>query len=254
MQPTSQTLSADEAMALACASTRVQPYRFIHKALRLMFAQAQQRAGALDARDAAERAELVDELDRLLAFCADHLAHENRFLHAPLRERAPRAVLPFDDDHAQHAAAIDALRLLLQRVRDAAHDTSAGAFAYELYLRLSQFIGENLAHMVEEETTMTRALWSAFTDDELNFHIGRLHASLSPDEHAFALQWMARALNVSELIFLLDGMRAALPAPAFAAAAGMVRGELDARRWARVADALRLGVAGAPWDISRGLQ
>lgn len=202
MQPTDTSLTLDQAMPQACASCRVQPYRFIHKALREMFAHALGRCGALDALVPAERTEMVDEVERLLAFCADHLAHESRFLHAPLRERAPRAVLAFDDDHAEHLVAIDALRLLLARVRDAGFDRGAGALAYELYLRLSQFTGESLAHMAEEEITMTRALWAAFSDDEIEALVARLHASLSPEEHAFTQRWMARALNASELACL----------------------------------------------------
>jgi len=202
MQPTETSLTPDQAMPLACASERVQPYRFIHKAMREMFSHALGRCGALDALLPSQRAEMVDEVERLLAFCADHLAHENQFLHAPLRERAPRAVMAFDDDHAEHLAAIDALRLLLARVRDAGFEREAGALAYELYLRLSQFVGESLAHMAEEETVMTRALWAAFSDDEIEAHVARLHASLSAEEHAFTQRWMARALNASELAFL----------------------------------------------------
>lgn len=239
MSHDTQTPSRREPLAPVCAAQRVQPYRFIHKALRVMMFHTLQRSGALDADEPRERAAVVEEVERLLAFCADHLAHENHFLLAPLRERAPRAVLAFEHDHQDHLDAIAALRLLLARLRDAdAQDASA--LAYELHLRLSDFVADNLPHMVEEETTQTQALWDHFSDAELDGLIGALHASLSPQENITCLQWMARGLNHRELVMVLADMRQHAPAPAFTAMADVVRQHLPTQRWARLARALDL--------------
>lgn len=192
-----------DVLAMTCATARIQPYRFVHKALRREMFNMLHAAGSLDAANTVERETLVAEVERLLALCADHLAHENQFLHAPLREHLPRTVVPFDDDHAEHLASIDALRLLLQQVRDASDE--AGALAYELYLRLTQFVGENLAHMAEEECTMTRALWAHFTDAEIAGFIEAIHATLSPQEIELFMQGLAQSLNASELAQLHGG-------------------------------------------------
>lgn len=228
-----------DAIGITSGSSRFAPYRFIHKGLRVLMFDTLRQAGALDAGDAQERARLVDEVERLLATCADHLAHENQFFHQALRERAPRAVLPFHEDHLEHLEAIAGLRLLLQRLRDAA-GAQAPALACELYLRLSVFIGENLAHMAEEESSLTLALWAHFSDEEIHGIEGALHASLAPHEMAFYLRWMARGLNVAELVGLLGGARPHLSAPAFEQLAATVQAELPAERWARVARALGL--------------
>ena len=193
---TSET-HAETTLAVA-QSTRPQPYRFIHKGLRALLQHTLQRAGALDADDSAERAWLVAEVETLLTVCADHLAHENHFFHAPLKQRAPRAVLAFDDDHAEHLYDIAHLRLQLQHLRDAQAD--APARAYTLYLALSRFVADNLAHMAEEETTLTRALWQHFSDDEIHGLENALRRSLSPEENGFYLRWMARGLNGAELL------------------------------------------------------
>lgn len=197
MLRTESTNHCPDSLSAVCASARIQPYRFIHKALRQQMFKMLHAAGSLDATNPMERDKLVAEVERLLAVCADHLAHENQFLHAPLRDRLPRTVVPFDDDHADHLAGIDALRLLLQQVRDAGDE--AGALAYELYLRLTQFVGENLAHMAEEESTLTRALWAHFTDAEIAGCIEAIHATLSPQENETIMQWLAQSLNASEL-------------------------------------------------------
>lgn len=219
--------------------TRVQPYRFIHKALRTLMMQTLHRCGTLDPADTAERAQLVDQVDELLAVLADHVAHENRFFHEPLRERAPALAAVFDGEHRHHLEAIDALRRDLRSLRQAEDD--AAAQAYTLYLALSRFVAENLVHMAEEETTLTRALWRHFGDAEILAMEGALVASLSPAENEFALRWMARGLNLSELQSLLHGARAAMPAEAFTAALGLVRTELDTARVQRLDE--RLGAA-----------
>jgi hypothetical protein len=223
-------------------SARPQPYRHIHKGLRVLLTHTLQRAGALDADDAAERAALVRELELLLTVCTDHLAHENHFFHEPLRRRAPRAVLAFDEDHREHLGAIAHLRLHLQRVRDAGDHpgADAAALAYALYLDLSRFVAENLAHMAEEEATLTRALWQHFGDDEIRRLEDALHATLSPDESAFYLRWMARGLNVAELHALLADARAAAPAAVFDGLLDIATAELGTDRRARLLRALGL--------------
>ncbi|GAP36630.1 hemerythrin domain-containing protein [Piscinibacter sakaiensis] len=226
------TDAATDALAAACAATRLQPYRVIHKGLRVLMGHTLQQAGATDVADPAQRAALVDAVDTLLSTCEDHLAHENRFLHEPLQARAARAVRAFHDDHLEHLAQIAALRRLLQQVRDAG--PQAPALAYELYLRLSQFIGENLAHMAEEESTLTRALWAHFDDAELQALIAALEGSLAPADLAFYLGWIALGANDAELAELLGGMRAAAPAPVFEQTLAEVGTAIGAARAARL--------------------
>lgn len=238
---TLDTCLSDTTLGVAL-SARPQPYRFIHKGLRVLMMRTLQRAGALDARDAGDRAALVGEVELLLTVCTDHLAHENHFFHEPLRQRAPRAVLAFDEDHREHLDAIAALRLQLQRVRDAGHEAGddAAARAYALYLELSRFVAENLAHMAEEETVLTRALWQHFADHEIQQLEDALRAALSPDEAAFYLRWMARGLNLAELHALLAGARAEAPAAVFDGLLGIATAELDIDRQARLRRSLGL--------------
>lgn len=242
VSPSATPADADavtSAITAASATPRYMPYRFIHKGLRALMFSTLRSAGALDAAHAPERAQLVDEVERLLATCADHLAHENGFFHEALRQRAPRAVLPFHEDHLGHLEAITALRLLLQRLRDA-DGTQAPALAYALYLRLSVFVGESLEHMAEEESVLTQALWAHFSDTEIVALEAALQASLAPHEMAFYLHWMAQGLNTTEAAQLLAGARPHVPAAVFAQLADTVQAQLPPARWARVAAALGL--------------
>lgn len=212
-----------DAIAAAAATPRFAPYRYIHKGLRVLMFSTLQRAGALDASVAGDRAQIVGDVERLLATCADHLAHENQFFHEPLRKRAPRAVLPFHEDHLEHQDALDALGALLLRLRDGS-EAQAPTLAYELFLRLSVFVGESLEHMAEEESALTLALWEHFSDEEILAMEAALQATLAPHELAFYLGWMAQGMNASETIALLAGARPHLPPEAFGQLAGCQSG------------------------------
>lgn len=242
------TPSQAEALAIVTASARMQPYRAVHKALRGLMAQTLEMLGRTDADDPTARAQALRAVDELLDVCAGHLAHENRFFHAALHERAPRAALPFDNDHDEHLAEIARLRERAALVRDAG--AQADAAAYCLYLELSRFVAENLEHMAEEETLLTRALWQHFRDDEILHIEGALVASLSPEEKAMSLRWMARMLSPAELAPMLSAMRASMPAEAFDAVLAEVFAQLDAPRHARLAQ--RLGVAAVPGLVEAG--
>lgn len=237
-----------DAIAMAAATARFSPYSFIHKGLRVLMFTTLQQAGALDASRPEDRAQIVDEVERLLATFADHVAHENQFFHEPLRQRAPRAVLPFHEDHLEHQDALDALGRLLVRLRDAP-EAHARTLAYELYLRLSVFIGENLEHMAEEESTLTQALWDHFSDEEIVAMETALQATLAPHEMAFYLGWMAQGMNAGETATLLAAARPSMPPEAFAGLTGIAQAAMPPARWAAVARTL--GLPPVPGLVSR---
>jgi len=171
MLDTTKASEAASTMVVA-ASHRLQPYRFIHKALRALMFRTLQEVATLDAAQITQRAEMLAAVDELLRVCTDHLTHENSFMHAPLRERALRSVLAFDDDHQDHERSIAALRTRMQQVAEGG--SRVRAVAYALYLDLSRFVGENLEHMADEETRLTQALWQHFSDAEIAAIEGRL--------------------------------------------------------------------------------
>lgn len=209
-------------------SQRLQPYRFIHKALRALMMRTLDTLATLDARQDAERQTMVAATQELLHVCADHLAHENEFFHRPLKARAPRAVMPFDDDHEAHRLQLAALSERLATL--AAGGPDASAQAYALYIDVSRFVGESLEHMAEEEVQLTATLWQHFTDGELADLSATLQASLSPESSAYYLRAMARNMNAEEVGLLLAKLRASAPAEALPMLTAMVMDELPDNR------------------------
>lgn len=237
-----ETPSRDEATTTVCHGARLQPYRLTHKALRTLMFRTLQQLATLDASDAAQRRTMVAEVSEMLQVCADHLAHENCFFHTTLRERAPRAVLPFEDDHHGHAQCIAELQAELAGV--AKGGPAVRGAAYALYLKLSRFVGESLEHMADEETRLTQAFWQHFDDGEIAAIEQRLHATFSVEKLVYYTRWMARSLDDSELQTLAAGAQAAMPPDAFGGLWAVLMDELPPPRRARLARAL--GMAAVP--------
>ncbi len=209
-------------------------YAFIHKGLRAFMAHTLVRTGRLDVHDAAELAEVSEELRALLAICRHHLHNENTFVHEAIAARQPGACDRIALEHVEHEAAIAELEGMV----DALPGNTAALRS--LYLRLSVFVAENFEHMQREETQMNAALWSTHSDEEIMAIEQRIIASHEPQEMQLALRWMLPHLSPEERAAMLGGMRAQAPAEAFAGVLGAIRPLLGGRDWRKLAQALGL--------------
>lgn len=185
-------------LAQACATMRHSPHRLLHKALRVRLTDALQAAGRLDALHPAQRAQLVTLVDGALAACLDHVVLETRWLHEPLRQRSPRALAAVEDDHRELAADAAQLRARLAQLQAATRPAEFLALGHEVYLRFSQFVGEGLAHMVEEEGALALALWDSFDDAQLQGFEAQMLAALPAGEREQVLHDLKQALGSAE--------------------------------------------------------
>jgi hypothetical protein len=214
-------------------------YRPIHKALRAAMFDTARRLGLLDVDDPQDLRGTLDQARQLLVLLTSHLKHENDFLHTAIEARQPGGAQHTAEDHHTHLEDIGGLDAELSALRCAAPAERA-LIAQRLYQHFARFVGENLAHMLFEETHNNAALWSLYSDDELGALHGRLVASIAPAEMMQTLGWMARALNPGELAALFVDMQAKAPPEVFGAVLAHVRPLLGAGRWAGLARALGL--------------
>ncbi|MGZ3273773.1 MAG: hypothetical protein ACXU8Z_08435, partial [Caulobacteraceae bacterium] len=150
-------------------------YGPIHKALRLSLSDLMVRLGRADPRDAA----LLADLRRQLHLSARHLAHEDREIHTALEARCPGASERLVRAHDEHRAAFVELDVLIALVEQP--DALPAAWR-RLYLRFSEFVAEDLAHMAEEELVVLPVLQSLFTDAELAEIEGRVMQQIAPED------------------------------------------------------------------------
>lgn len=223
--------------AATAPAARFDIYVFIHKALREFMHHTVAAVGAMDVDDAGERADVCDQVELLLATLRGHVQHENDFIHAAIEARRAGGAAATAGDHVEHLEAIANLEDETHALRSAA-PAQRTVLALRLYRHLAAFVGENLLHMQVEETHNNAALWALYRDDELVELHDRLMATIPPQEMALVVRWLAVALSVPELAILFADLRTKAPPQAVEALLGVVRSQVPAPRWARLAAAI----------------
>ncbi len=209
-------------------------YAFIHKGLRAFMAHTLVRVGRLDAHDPAEVSEVAGEVRALIQISRTHLVHENTVIHPAMQARAPGSAEEIESDHVHHAAALDALAALVDRV------DGDPAAARALYRALAAFVADNFEHMAREESEHNAVLWATHSDAEILALEHRIVSSLKPDQAQLGMRWMLPHMTPAERAELLGAMRAQAPAEAFQGLLSMIRPLLGGRDWRKLALALGL--------------
>ena len=201
-------------------------YALIHKALRLAMIETLAGTGRLDASDAQEVSEAIVRVRELLRFCRMHLTAEETFVHPAIEARRPGTSARIAGEHVEHLASIAALERAVDGLARAPGASRAAA-AFALYTEVGRFVGENLVHMHVEETVHNRALWDAYSDDELVALENAIKAHHTPEEMTFALRWMLPAMTPAERAGLVTAMRRVAPPPVVEKVVDLARAHVD---------------------------
>ena len=231
------TLTAPQATSAAITPERFSLYTAIHKALRSCMSDTLCRVGRLDVNDSDEMNATLGQLDTLLSACADHIEHENHFVHTAIEARLPEGAARTAADHVEHADSIEALRREALALAAASADERVPR-ALRLYRHLALFVAENFQHMHVEETANAAALWAHYSDAELLAIHDRLLASIPPLGQLLVARWMVPALSPAERAGMMNGMKLQTPPEAFLGVLEHVRPHLDASGWAKLARAV----------------
>ncbi len=229
----------DLARTIPATAPRMDLYSTIHKALRAFMADTLTRVGSMDAADEGDLRVTLGQLKGLTTLMRAHLHHENQFVHPALEARLQGSSVRIAQEHEEHGASLDALDAEADAVAQAT-GSQRPRLAMRLYRHLALFVAENLQHMHVEETAHNQALWSAYSDEELEAIHGALLGSVPPAEMGQVLHWMAPALAHSELAGMLGGMQMQMPPEAFRGVLDAVRERLSMPRWDKLARALNV--------------
>ena len=223
--------------AAQAAPRRVDLYTGIHKAMRMLMCDALVALGRMDAADADELATTLAHLRHVVELSRHHLHKEDQHVHPAMESRRRGSTARMRGDHGAHEEAFERLEALVLRV-ERSQGRARDDAALELYRGFALYMAEDLVHMHAEETENNAVLWEHFDDGELVGIHQAILASIPPQLLAEYMRWLAPAMTPAERAELLSGMRASLPAEAFAGFAGLVRSVLGERDWAKLLAAL----------------
>jgi hypothetical protein len=196
--------------------TRHDLYGPIHKGLRFALSGLLADLGATDFADETAARAIAARLRVQMKLSADHLRHEEEHVHGALEARAPGATKRLEHAHREHDEAFATIGTLLEAL-ERGPEPLRPRVGRELYLRFSEFVADDFAHMAEEERVTQPLLHSLFTDAELIAIEGAIVASIPPAEMMLNLRVMLPAASRPERAAFLGFMRAGAPAEVFAA-------------------------------------
>lgn len=219
------------------AAQRFNIYAGIHKAVRAFLCDTLCRVATLDREDRQATSHTIKQLRELLAFCSDHIMHEDRFVHPAMEQRQPGSSADTADDHLHHARTLASLMAAGDALEYGAPDEKPAAWS-RLHRELAVFVGESLLHMDLEESANNQVLQACYSDEELLALHQEILAALTPQEMAVATRWMMIGSSPAERAQVMAGMRADAPPPAFEAMLEIARDSLSPGDWNKLAAAL----------------
>ncbi|MCB9585960.1 MAG: hemerythrin domain-containing protein [Polyangiaceae bacterium] len=189
-------------------------YSAPHKGLRLGLSELLCKLGNLNVERTCEVDAVAERVEEILDLVGLHIAHEEEFLHPAIRAKLPELAQRLEREHHHHAVASDALRNRAEQLVQAMPGQRQ-ALARALYHEFSAFVGENLEHMLQEETEIQPALDLHYSAAELQALEAELVGSIPPAEMMRFLSLMLPAMNPSERVVLLQGPQQGMPPEAF---------------------------------------
>ena len=223
--------------AAHAAPRRVDLYSGIHKAMRMMMCDTLVALGRLDTADAEELASTLARLRQAISLARQHLHKEDHHVHPAMESRRRGSTAGMRRDHRGHETAFEHLEALALRV-ECSHGPARDEAALELYRAFALHMAVDFVHMQTEETENNAVLWEHFDDGELAAIHRAILASIPAPLLVEYLRWLAPAMTPAERAELVSGMRAAMPAEAFAGVAALVRSVLGEHDWKKLLAAL----------------
>lgn len=187
-------------------------YGPVHKGLRRAHADLLHQLGAADF--SGDVSELLAKVEQHLALAEIHLEDEENHIHSAMNARLPGSADELDVEHGAHRATIASLRSIMGEFADAS-PAKRPTLGRALYIRFSQFVGQDFEHMAFEETVVWPSLCALFTDAELAEIEGRIVGSLAPEQMMAFLKLIIRASSPREREDMIQGLQKTLPHEAY---------------------------------------
>lgn len=201
-------------------------YGPVHEGLRTQLFALQTQIAATDPGDATGCA----DSNALTREVASHLAHhahsEDTWVDSLLVEFAPEIAEKLEEEHARFGPVFESILLASNELTSP--DLSARSEALTvLNLDISRFIGGYLAHMDTDERHAVPALESELGLDGVMEVHGKILGSITPEIMAQMQAFMLPAMNHSERLGMLAGVRANAPEAAYLAVVDLARSVLN---------------------------
>jgi hemerythrin-like domain-containing protein len=207
-------------------------YSNIHKGQRKTLFEIAIQAGKADYHDPACLDQLIQELIAFKDEMRLHAQLEENHIHPLLCDRVPEGATKLEEDHRQMHKTLDELEQHLTSLHAKPADfEKTAAVTLEFYRAWNRFIAFYLEHIDTEEEHVQPLLWILCTNTELLTAFQRIMADQKPKELMDNLTMMIPAMNVNELVDMLEQGRATTPPETYHAGLALTEQVLPPDEW-----------------------
>jgi len=144
-------------------------YKFYreHKYVSFALNDLERLVAKTDFASDAELGKVVQELESAVGMLKGHAQYENEKLHELLKKKGSALWEHAEADHLHYDEALENLQDMIGKVKQCSTNEERIEAGYRFYLSFRKFVGDNIAHMHEEETVILPELQRLYSDEEL---------------------------------------------------------------------------------------
>ncbi|MDX8431119.1 MAG: hemerythrin domain-containing protein [Candidatus Algichlamydia australiensis] len=188
-------------------------YKFYreHKYVSAALNKLERLIAKTDFRSYQETSSVKTEWQEVSHMLHEHAKYEEERLHPLLEKKGSKAHLHAHEDHESFDDTFRLIDDLLEAINNESSPEKKVEKGYQLYLTYRKFVGENLLHLHEEETSILPELQKHYTDSELRMVEEPTYKAMTPNQLTSMLNGLFPHMNASDKEAFLDDIQRAAP-------------------------------------------
>lgn len=185
-------------------------YRFYreHKYLIFLLFELERLIAKTDFSVNEQILKIKEELSSYASLLKNHGNHEERAIHALLKNKGSQAYEKIEREHQLHEEQYLLLDQKLERILEENKNLKL-SLGYDFYLAYRLFLIENLQHFHQEETVIMPELQKYYSDEELQNVERQTYCHMTPQEMIGMMQVLSPHIDPNDKAFFLNDIKEA---------------------------------------------
>ena len=197
-----------------------------HKGLRNVLSQFSLMAGNTNYKSKSEIETLKSLGEDLFLLLKNHTKNEDTYILAPLKEKYFEDTTYVENVHST----LEQMELNLKSTLESFDGTQSDEIGHDFYLSFTEFHGEFLKQIANEDRNLEIDMQAAFTDEELIQHQVAIMNSMDFSTLLLWFKYIVPARRIEENVQVLTAFKSA-GAEAFEAVLNVIRPQLSEERY-----------------------
>ncbi len=184
-------------------------YRFyrVHKYVCYVLSEFDRLLAKTDFGETEQIEKLKIQFKALHELMLGHAHHEDKAIHALLREKGSTVHESIETEHQDHEKQLNALAHSLEEISSFENAELRISLGYQFYLSYRLFLIENLQHLYREETEIMPELHRLYTDDELKSVDKKTYSMMTPEQMINMLSVLSPHMDRSDIDSFLQNIK-----------------------------------------------